>query len=107
MLTSKRGVKLKIMKESIKPSEIRQAVAMRYNKDENNAPVVVATGQGWLAEKIIEIAQEKNVAVLEDKNLVQSLRVLNVNEEIPLELYEALASILAFVFKVDEEQNKL
>ncbi len=95
------------MKETLKPSEIRKAVALRYNKDEDNAPVVVATGQGWLAEKIIEIAQEKNVAILEDKNLVQSLRVLNVSEEIPLELYEALASILAFVFRVDEEQGKI
>ncbi len=95
------------MKELVKPSEIRKAVALRYNKDEDKAPVVVATGQGWLAEKIIEIAQNKNVAVLEDKNLVESLRVLNVSEEIPVELYEALASILAFVFRVDEEQGKI
>ncbi len=95
------------MKEFYKPSEIRKAVALRYNKDEDEAPVVVATGQGWLAEKIIEIAREKKVAVLEDKNLVESLRVLSVSEKIPVELYEALASILAYLFRIDEEKGKI
>ena len=88
------------MTDNKKP-ELKKAVALRYKEGEDNAPVVVASGEGWLAEKIIEIAREKNVEIFEDKYLVESLRVLNIDEEIPVELYEALASILAFVFRVD------
>lgn len=81
---------------------MKKAVALRYRQGEDDAPVVVASGQGWLAEKIIEIAKENEVQLFQDNNLVESLRILNIDEEIPVELYESMAAILAFVFKVDQ-----
>lgn len=94
------------MKESNDPFELKKAVALRYRQGEDNAPVVVATGQGWLAEKILEMADSHDIKIFQDKNLVESLRILNPDEEIPVELYEAVAAILAFVFRVDQRCDK-
>ncbi|NLZ27581.1 MAG: hypothetical protein GX887_01275 [Firmicutes bacterium] len=86
--------------------DIKKAVALRYRQGEDNAPVVVASGQGWFAERIMEIAAGHGIMIFEDENLVESLRVLDLGEEIPVELYKALAAILAFVFKVDRKLDK-
>lgn len=94
------------MTDSRDAYNIKKAVALRYRQGEDDAPVVVASGQGWLAEKIIEIAREKEIKLYQDNSLVDSLRVLNINEEIPVELYESLAAILAFVFKVDQRYEE-
>ena len=84
----------------------KKAIALRYQQEKDNAPVVVATGEGWLAEKIKEIAREQGITIYEDKDLAESLRVLNLGEEIPVELYEEVAAILAFVFQADKRQEK-
>lgn len=83
----------------------KTAIALRYKQEEDNAPVVVAAGEGWLAKKIMEIAKEEGISVFEDKDLVDSLKLLKIGEEIPVELYEAVASIMAFVFSVDAKQE--
>ncbi|MFN7064809.1 MAG: EscU/YscU/HrcU family type III secretion system export apparatus switch protein [Aquificaceae bacterium] len=77
--------------------EKRKAVALRYDKDRDRAPVVVAKGIGELAEKIIETAKRHGVPIMEDKALVSAMLRLEIYEEIPPDLYKAVAKVLAFV----------
>ncbi len=80
----------------------KKAVALKYNKGKDSAPKVVAKGKGYIAEKIIEAARENNVPLYEDKNLSQVLEALDLNTEIPPELYRAVAEVLAFIYKLNK-----
>jgi len=80
----------------------KKAVALKYNRDKDNAPKVVAKGKGYVAEKIIEAARENNVPLYEDKNLSQVLEALDLDTEIPHELYRAVAEVLAFIYKLNK-----
>jgi len=80
--------------------EIKKAVALRYQKTEDNAPTVVAKGKGYLAKRIEEIAKENDIYIHKDPNLADSLYKLKISEEIPEELYEAVAKILAFIYSL-------
>jgi flagellar biosynthesis protein len=82
--------------------EQKKAVALKYNKDKDRAPKVVAKGKGYIAEKIIEAARENNVPLYEDKNLSQVLEALDLDTEIPPELYRAVAEVLAFIYKLNK-----
>ncbi|MCS6999036.1 MAG: EscU/YscU/HrcU family type III secretion system export apparatus switch protein [Aquificaceae bacterium] len=77
--------------------EKKRAVALRYEQSKDQAPVVVAKGTGELAERIIETAKKHGVPVLEDKVLLSALMRVEVYEEIPPELYRAVAKVLLFV----------
>jgi flagellar biosynthesis protein len=79
---------------------LKKAVALKYKQGEDSAPKVIAKGSGWVAEKIIEIAREHNIPLHEDKNLIEILSTLDLNAEIPGELYKAVAEILAFIYKM-------
>ena len=79
----------------------KKAVALKYNKDKDRAPKVVAKGKGYIAEKIVEAARENNVPLYEDKNLSQVLEALDLDTEIPPELYRAVAEVLAFIYKLN------
>ena len=78
-----------------------KAVALRYDKDKETAPRVIAKGRGDIAKKIIEIAQAHNLPRYEDKNLIQILEALELETEIPPELYRAVAEVLAFVYRLN------
>ncbi len=76
------------------------AVALKYDLEEMNAPVVVAKGEGYVAQKIREKAEELNIEIIEDKLLARSLNSgVEIGEEIPAELYQAVAEILAYIYK--------
>lgn len=74
------------------------AIALEY--DEEKAPVVNARGTGELAQKIIDIAKENNIYLQQDAGLIEVLAELNVGEEIPPQLYRAIAEIIAFAYIV-------
>ncbi len=78
-----------------------KAVALKYDNKKNKAPRVIATGRGDIAEKIIEVAKAHNVPLYEDKNLAQLLEALELETEIPLELYRAVAEVLAFIYRLN------
>ncbi|GAB4273148.1 EscU/YscU/HrcU family type III secretion system export apparatus switch protein [Thermincola ferriacetica] len=82
---------------------IKKAVALEYKPGLQDAPQVVATGQGLVAENIVRLAKEYNIPVEEDPVLVDALRVLQLGEEIPPELYRVVAEILVFVMDLDKE----
>lgn len=85
---------------------MRKAVALRYDRQKNQAPEVVASGQGLIAEKIMEIAAQNRVPFYEHHALVEALAALPLGSEIPPELYDLVAKIFAFVLRLDEEQGR-
>ena len=86
--------------------KIKTAVALSYDPDED-APKVIASGKGALAERIIEKAKESNVAVHKDDKLADTLSKLEIGDMIPPELYEVVAEILIFVDAMDKVKAKI
>ena len=78
-----------------------KAVALKYETEKDAAPRVVAKGRDVIAEKIIETARANNVPLHEDKNLVQVLEALDLDTQIPPELYRAVAEVLAFIYRLN------
>lgn len=97
-------------KEIQEGQPIRKAVALKYEPGESSAPVLVAKGKGQLADRILETAKENGVPVQEDASLVEVLSKLDVDQEIPPELYTLVAEILSFVYRSDrralEQRNE-
>lgn len=80
------------------------AVALKYDLETMAAPRVLAKGRGFLARKIKELAEEHGVPLVENVHLAQSLyKSARVGDEIPAELYRAVAQVLAYIFKLKEE----
>jgi flagellar biosynthetic protein FlhB len=81
------------------------AVALEYDQMKMFAPVVVAKGAGFLAERIRELARQNNVPVIENKPLAQVLyKMVKVEEAIPENLYKAVAEVLAYVYGLKEKR---
>lgn len=82
------------------------AVALRYQQGEMSAPRVVAKGAGRLAERIKEIARENGVPVMENKEVARFLyQNVDIDQDIPLEIYQAVAQILALVYRLKAKEN--
>jgi len=81
-------------------SRRRRAIALRYNAATDIAPVVVATGQGELAERIIALARERDIPIEEDPNLALALAQLDVGAVVPPELYAVLAEVFAYIYRL-------
>ncbi|WP_100330896.1 EscU/YscU/HrcU family type III secretion system export apparatus switch protein [Bacillus xiapuensis] len=81
-----------------------QAAALSY-RPESHAPVLLAKGKGKIADSIIAKAIEHNIPVQEDPNLVELLGKLEINESIPEELYQAVAEVFAFIYRLDQERK--
>jgi flagellar biosynthesis protein len=95
-----------MMKEKkAKINEKTMAAAIKYDSTTANAPKVTARGRGFVADKIIEKALEFDIPIKNDPDLVQILSKLDVGTEIPVELYRAVAEILAFVYSLNENQR--
>ncbi len=74
----------------------QKAVALKYNPEKNGAPVIVASGMGYMAERITETALEAGVPVYEDDSLATLLTQLKLGAEIPRELYQAIVEIYIY-----------
>ncbi|MBW1778158.1 MAG: EscU/YscU/HrcU family type III secretion system export apparatus switch protein [Deltaproteobacteria bacterium] len=81
---------------------MKKAVALRYDATRHHAPVVTASGQGAVAERILEVAREAGIVIQEDPDLVEVLAKVPVGDEIPVELYQAVAEILVFVYRLNK-----
>ena len=84
----------------------KKAVALMYDP-ENMAPSVVASGQGAIADRIIEKAQESDVATYKDEGLADTLLKLEIGDMIPPELYGVVAELLVYVDKMDKIKSKV
>lgn len=89
-----------------KDGKIKQAIALEYNPADD-APRVIASGRGALAERIIERAQESDVPIHRDDKLADTLSRLEIGDMIPPELYEVVAEILIFVDSMDKIKGKI
>jgi flagellar biosynthesis protein len=83
------------------------AVAVKYNFGASGeAPKVVASGRGWLARKILEEAKKHQVPTHQEKDLADALVKIPVGLEIPIELWEAMAEVLAHLYKLDGSMGR-
>lgn len=84
--------------------KIKKVVALEY--DGQSAPKVTAKGSGEIANRILALAKEHDIPLYQDENLSYLLSKVNLGEEIPENLYVAVAKVLAFIFSMDNPQKK-
>lgn len=89
-----------------RPTSLKKAVALRYKPEMEDAPTVVAKGKGRIAEKILDGAREHNVPIQEDASLVEVLSQLDLEEQIPPELYGLVAEVLSFIYASEQKAKQ-
>lgn len=89
--------------DSRKEKKVRKASALSYEPEVGKAPKITASGRGEVADRIIEAARKADVPIYEDAHLADVLSTLKLGTEIPRELYEVVAEVLAFISRVDEQ----
>lgn len=77
------------------------AVALGYDQNKDNAPKVLAKGQNQIAEKIIQIAIDEGIEIRQDADLVEMLKAVDIDREIPVEAFAAVAEIISYVYKAN------
>ena len=82
-----------------------QAVALRYDQKKDTAPCVLAKGSGYIAEKIIQAAQQQGIPLVSDPVAGDLLSRVDIGTEIPPEFYQAVAEILAFVYRLNNRNS--
>lgn len=80
------------------------AVAIGYDYERRPAPTVLAKGQGQIAQKIIQIAIDEGIEIRQDADLLQILKAVDIDEEIPIEAFSAVAEIISYVYQVNSKQ---
>ncbi len=83
----------------------QKAVALKYDMERDHAPRVVAKGRGHVAQNILAAAQKNAVPVYQNKTLVNMLMALEIDREIPPELYKAIAEVMAYVYRMDKKKG--
>ncbi|MDO7905852.1 EscU/YscU/HrcU family type III secretion system export apparatus switch protein [Paenibacillus sp. JX-17] len=89
--------------DSKTPPAVKRAVALKYTPGQMEAPVVVAKGSGRVADKILEKAMDHGIPVQEDAALVEVLSKLDLDEQIPVELYQLVAEVLTYIYRADQK----
>ena len=107
-LTSKKAKQFKKSLEQLDVKDRRKlhAVAVQYSVGKDKAPKIIATGKGNIAEKILTIAEEHKIPFFEDKTLSDLLSKLELETEIPPQLYKLVAEVLAFVYQLDKKAKR-
>jgi flagellar biosynthesis protein len=85
-----------------KEDKIKKAVALKYDRGKEAAPKVTAKGRGAVADKILALARENRIPIEQDSTLMEALYRLDINEEIPEELYQVVAELLAFIYRMNK-----
>jgi len=81
-------------------------MSLRYEEGRQRAPKVTAKGRGRIADEIIRIAGENNIPVREDRDLLELLYPLELDSEIPPELYGVVAELLAYIYRMNQKASK-
>lgn len=85
--------------------DLKKAAALKYNKEKNAAPALAAKGRGPIAEKILTIARENDIPIQENRDLVAVLETLEIEQEIPLEIYAVVAEIFSYIYRTNAKQK--
>lgn len=83
----------------------KKAVALKYDRGKAAAPKVTAKGRGAVAERILALAKEHKIPIEKDSTLMEALYRLDINEEIPEELYQVVAELLAFIYRMNAKKK--
>lgn len=86
-----------------KDKKINSAIALKYNPDEDIAPKIIAKGERKVAENMLEKAKQNNIPIYKDEKLSNQLKNLEIDDNIPQDLYEAVAQVLIFITNLDRE----
>lgn len=89
------------MKESIK-----KAAALKYDMENDTAPKVIAKGQGETAKNIIKIAEANNLPIKKDEDLVELLSKIDIDQEIPSNMYKAVAEVFSFIYSMSNKHKQ-
>lgn len=84
----------------------KEAVALRYDREKEEAPRVIAKGKGYVAEQLLAIAKRNAVPVYQNQTVTQLLMAVELDREIPPELYQAVANILAYIYRLDSKAGE-
>ena len=98
--------RFKFSRQNAENSKHLVATALQYDPEHNGAPKVIARGQRKVAEQIIAEAKKHNISIYEDPVLTTALSNVNLGDEIPEELYQVVAEVLAFVYRVTDNTSK-
>ncbi|QSX07173.1 EscU/YscU/HrcU family type III secretion system export apparatus switch protein [Sedimentibacter sp. zth1] len=85
---------------------VNRAVALKYNQEKNTAPVIVASGNGYVASKVVEIAEENGVPVYKDDSLAVMLSQLELGSEIPENLFKSIVDIYVYFLNYNKNDTK-
>jgi flagellar biosynthesis protein len=89
-------------KETVKDERIQEAAALKYDAGKDRAPRVTALGKGYLAQRMLKEAENARVQVVQDEKLSAMLQRVSVGDEIPESLYQVVAEILVFLYRMDD-----
>lgn len=87
-------------------NETKKAVALKYDTQKDLAPKVVAKGSDLIAKSIIDIAKTHGVPIKKDADLVQMLSKIDIDQQIPPNLYKAVAEVFSFLYKITDDKRK-
>ena len=82
----------------------QKAVALRYDADKENAPRVIAKGEGQVAQNIIKIAELNELPIKKDADLIELLSKVELDKEVPEALYKAVAEVFSFIYKITNKK---
>ncbi len=89
-----------------KEADRKSAIAVRYNLEKDKAPLILASGRGPIADEILRIADQNKIPLYEDPELAKLLGKIELDTEIPPELYVLVAEVLFFVYQLDRMAEK-
>lgn len=82
-----------------------KVVALKYDAKVNSAPKVTAKGEGFIAQNIIKIAKLHDIPIQKDEDLVEILSKLDIDREVPAEMYKAIAEVFSFIYNITKDKN--
>lgn len=88
-----------------KPKSVKRAVALRYDQGADNAPTVIASGRGLVADRIVELARDHEIPVEENAGLADALAQVEIGNAIPEELYPIVAELLVFIARMNKARG--
>ncbi len=83
----------------------KKATALKYDEKKDIAPKITASGTGYVAKNIIQIAKENNIPIKEDGDLINMLSQIELNAQIPEELYKAVAEVFSFIYGITSDEK--
>lgn len=91
---------------SLEDKQAKRAIALNYDEKNNQAPRVVAKGTGFMADQILSLAKQHAIPVYQNSTLSTLLLAVELDREIPPELYQAVAEVLAYIYRIDRQLEK-